>query len=591
MYSLKEQIDADIKYYQSRYMYYPNMKKDEWAFNFWVLYNFFTEDESVIGDKIIDYHDLGIDCYEIYEDTNDIYLIQNKYYAEGNMISTDYIKNDFLIRGITALENGTYTHCKELQDYFTKNKNKQDFHVYLHLYVTNNDRNTNAEAEIKKWNCKHPKYQAQIFYLDDMKEKYFNEEVKKERDWETRIVTVNKGTILNINSNDYKLHNVVDARYVFTPVKSLFEIYKKARQDRYPIFDENIREYLGNKGVNKGIYTTLMDPKERCNFFYYNNGITIICDSMGKIETGNVGPGLSASFKIKNPQIVNGCQTVNSIYQALNNIPDDELQQTFADTFVMVKVLHVDNRDTDQKDLYKNIVRYNNSQNNIDEKTFVGNTSTFNKIQKAFMERGFLVTIKQSDKNTFTERYGKKTAEALQFQQLSDDLLNHFGIDTTNKLKTIMIDLSKLLQVVLAFVSGGQAAYNKKSSVLKYGTAEYNAVTHFIQNNTTDTILYLYLLFLRLEQARNASADGRTPIVYYALDIFGRYRCNKDSANILSQLDTPDKIDKFVELASKLTKYYLKQKQKIDENMDYNHLIKIAVDYSALDDFYELFTE
>lgn len=154
-----------------------------------------------------------------------------------------------------------------------------------------------------------------------------------------------------------------------------------------------------------------------------------------------------------------------------------------------------------------------------------------------------------------------------------------------------MIDLSKLLQVVLAFVSGGQAAYNKKSSVLKYGTAEYNAVTNFIQNNTTDTILYLYLLFLRLEQARNASTDGRTPIVYYALDIFARYRCDKDSANILSRLDTSNQIDKFVELASKLTKYYLKQKQKMDENMDYNHLIKVAIDYNALDDFYEIFAE
>ena len=29
-----------------------------------------------------------------------------------------------------------------------------------------------------------------------------------------------------------------------------------------------------------------MNPAERCNFFYYNNGITIICDSMEKVETG-----------------------------------------------------------------------------------------------------------------------------------------------------------------------------------------------------------------------------------------------------------------------------------------------------------------
>ena len=46
------------------------------------------------------------------------------------------------------------------------------------------------------------------------------------------------------------------------------------------IDDENIREYLGsNGGVNKKIVDTLRDPLERNNFFFYNNGITIIADN------------------------------------------------------------------------------------------------------------------------------------------------------------------------------------------------------------------------------------------------------------------------------------------------------------------------
>ncbi len=108
MNSFKEQIDEDIREYQDNYKYIENIEKDEWAFNYWVLDKLFYEDEELIEDKIIDYHDMGVDAYEIYEDTEDIYLIQNKYYSENTKLTAEYVKNDFLLRAITALENGTY---------------------------------------------------------------------------------------------------------------------------------------------------------------------------------------------------------------------------------------------------------------------------------------------------------------------------------------------------------------------------------------------------------------------------------------------------------------------------------------------------
>ncbi len=37
-----------------------------------------------------------------------------------------------------------------------------------------------------------------------------------------------------------------------------------------------------------------------------------------------------------------------------------------------------------KKKLYENIVRYNNSQNSIDEKNFVANNNTFNRLKKRF---------------------------------------------------------------------------------------------------------------------------------------------------------------------------------------------------------------
>ncbi|MBR3694037.1 MAG: hypothetical protein IKL88_05880, partial [Erysipelotrichales bacterium] len=96
MSNFRKQIEEDIKEYQMNYPQISNIQKDEWAFNYWVLDKLFYEEDELIEEKIIDYHDMGIDAYEIYEDTKDIYLIQNKYYSDNTSISAEYIKNDFL---------------------------------------------------------------------------------------------------------------------------------------------------------------------------------------------------------------------------------------------------------------------------------------------------------------------------------------------------------------------------------------------------------------------------------------------------------------------------------------------------------------
>lgn len=314
MSDFKKQIEEDIREYQENYKYISNIQKDEWAFNYWVLDKLFYEDEELVEEKIVDYHDLGIDAYEIYEDTKDIFLIQNKYYGETTAITAEYVKNDFLLRAITALENGTYKKSDELQGAFSKYKDSADFTVYLQLFVTNNIHNREADEYVKKFNVSHPKYIAKIFYLDDIEERYYGETQQVKKNISVKVESVNKGTILNINTEGYKLENVIDARYVLTPIVSVYRLYRDSIEKGYPIFDKNIREYLGNKGVNKSIYQTLLDEEDRKNFFYYNNGITVICDRMTKIVTQPSDYNMNAAFTIDNPQIVNGCQTVNSIY-------------------------------------------------------------------------------------------------------------------------------------------------------------------------------------------------------------------------------------------------------------------------------------
>lgn len=581
MSDFKKQIEEDIREYQNTFPYITNINKEEWAFNYWVLDKLFYEDEELIEEKIIDYHDMGIDAYEIYEDTKDIFLIQNKYYSESTTITAEYVKNDFLLKGITALENGTYKKSEELQNAFTKYKNHSDFAVYLQLFVTNNKHCKEADEYVKKFNVEHPKYHAKIYYLQDIEERYYGEAQQIKKNISVKVESINKGTILNINTDDYKLENVIDARYVLTPVVSVYRLYRDSIEKSYPIFDKNIREYLGNKGVNKNIYATLLDREERKNFFYYNNGITVICDKMSKINTQPSAYNMSAVFNIENPQIVNGCQTVNSIYEALKNIDPSMLEREYKDTFVMLKILEIDRENLEEDILYKNIVKFNNSQNSIDEKTFVANTDIFLRLQKEFEEKGFLLLIKQSDKNKFSNKYKVLT----KLKASNDERIKRFGVDEMKKVSDVFIPLEKFLQVINAFVSGGYTAYVKKSNMLKFGSEQYNTAIDFIKDGetTTDVLLDLYLLYKRAEQTKKEKDDNRAPIPYYLIDGFAKYECQgRKIQNIRENLNTREKIDRVIKLYTAVTKAYAKEYVK-RYDIDYNKMIKRTLEYDILD--------
>lgn len=576
----RTQIREDIKEYQLRYPNISNIEKDEWAFNYWILDKFFYEDEELIEDKIIDYNDMGVDAYEIYEDTKELYLIQNKYYNDSSKLSAEYVKNDFLLRPITALENGTYRKSAEVQDFFSKYKNHDDFTVYLQIYVTNNNRCEDAEEYAKKFNTEHPKYLTSIFYLDDIKEKYYGDTKQNKQNIEVQIHSVNKGTILNINTDDYKLENVLDAKYVFTPVSSIFRLYRDSIEKNYPIFDMNIREYLGNKGVNKKIYETLLDPEDRKNFFYYNNGITMICDKMSSVETRSFGNNINAVFNVKNPQIVNGCQTVNSIYEALKNVDPRELEQNYKDTFVMLKILQINRENEYEEILYKNIVTYNNSQNSIDEKTFVANNSTFNRLKTEFESKGFLLLIKQSDKNSYSTQYKNAT----KLKEKNHERLEKFGLTSLNKVRDFFVPLEKLLQVVIAFALGGYDAYTKKSNLLKDTTKQYQTAIDFIKDDsiTTDSLIDLYLLYKKADLCKSNSEENRFPIPYYLIDGFAKYECNERISNQISkQLSDHQSIENIIKLYTAVTKAYTRDINETDI-IDYNKMIKQPVNYKSL---------
>lgn len=314
-----------------------------------------------------------------------------------------------------------------------------------------------------------------------------------------------------------------------------------------------------------------MDKNERSNFFYYNNGITIICDKIGTTVTKNTDlPNADATIEIYDPQIVNGCQTVNSIYEAL------KLYDEFADTFVMLKILEIDKDDENEKDLYNNIVRYTNSQNSIDDKTFTANNDIFKRLQSEFEARGFLLLIKQSDKNSFKEKH--KVITPLKVK--NTDRLARFGLPAMKKVDDCFIPLDKMLQVFISFMNGGQDAFVKKNKILKSDSSLFEIAIDFCKSVTTDTLLDLFLLYKRAEIEKKSSGDKRTPIPYYLIDAFAKYECQERKKELISiELSDSAKISKLIKLYTMVCSMYATR-----YGTDYNNMIKREIDYNMLQD-------
>lgn len=73
---------------------------------------------------------------------------------------------------------------------------------------------------------------------------------------------------------------------------------------RKSLFNDNVRDFQGTNAINSEIASTIVNNPDE--FILLNNGITIVCSKF--IQTNR-------NVRLDNPQIVNGCQTCNVLYQ------------------------------------------------------------------------------------------------------------------------------------------------------------------------------------------------------------------------------------------------------------------------------------
>lgn len=154
------------------------------------------------------------------------------------------------------------------------------------------------------------------------------------------------------------------------------------------LFARNIRGFLGeNTPVNRGMRSTLKSEAER--FFYYNNGITIICDKAIKEEYKG-----KHVLRVSNPQIINGLQTTRMLSAEIGKA---------GKASVLIKVIQVP-RDVEGggeefDSLVSRIVAGTNWQNAIRPPDLMSNDRKQIEIEREFRKYRYLYLRKKQSKS------------------------------------------------------------------------------------------------------------------------------------------------------------------------------------------------
>jgi hypothetical protein len=159
------------------------------------------------------------------------------------------------------------------------------------------------------------------------------------------------------------------------------------------LFAKNIRGWLGsNTDINESIAETI--KKEPYNFWYYNNGITIVCDDAKREAKGG-----QDAIIIEGAQIINGQQTTRTLCNS-----DSQ------DTNVLVKIIKIPREfenNGEYDELVNSIVRSTNWQNSISPSDLVSNDYIQVYLEREFRKCGYQYIRKKMSKTEARTLYGQ----------------------------------------------------------------------------------------------------------------------------------------------------------------------------------------
>ncbi len=238
-----------------------------------------------------------------------------------------------------------------------------------------------------------------------------------------------KQCALNINftENDKDAHILkfkAKDKKTFVVILTGDELVKLREKHRHQLFDKNVRTFLGKNKINSKIIDCAVNTPGI--FYCFNNGISITCNRCKETVTNK-------KLILEYPQIINGAQTVNSLYEAYNRLftknkaaygSKIEAEKQTIEHFKQIKVLCriVENNDID---FARNLTISANSQNDVKIYDFYANEPIQEELQKKFADYSYFYERKRGERR-YMESKGKPQND---FLGKNKDYFKHWNVN------------------------------------------------------------------------------------------------------------------------------------------------------------------
>lgn len=330
-----------------------NEKQVSRAFSAFVLQKLFNLDVVTAAQAVVDdYDDHGIDAIYYHEVEKTFYLVQSKLKATDQFVLGEA---QSFISGLELLLDKEFERFNQnFQSVLPAVENALDECDQIQLVVAYAGSGVTIQAQ----NELKLKLRMLIGSSDDRLQADYQEFgpdlIEQALRDEQSVNTVNEKIGI------YKCSTIQEPRKAVFGLAKLQDLIVLHQRHGRSLYEKNIRYFIGGgrRGVSAAIKETLSNEPQ--NFFYLNNGITLV----GKhVETKSVIKGHKGSknVNVRGLSVVNGAQTIASAAQFLEQHPGVDISEAK----VMVTVINTGN-DT----FHKQVTKARNLQNPVDLSNF-----------------------------------------------------------------------------------------------------------------------------------------------------------------------------------------------------------------------------
>lgn len=314
--------------------------------------------------------DLGVDF--IYRDNETVLILQTKYLAEGKPVSQAEIQHFQTI--FNRITDARFKQNSKLADALSEIDIEHDRFILKFITLGDIVGQAKQQAELSPDlpegladRCEFQFFDSSLLTDELRNAKSLSAGIPGDSELVAAGKRGRRSPIIELE------HEEFPSCVIVVEAPQLIQLYQRYRD---ALFTLNIRNYLGNTATNKLLMQTL--KQEPGHFFYYNNGISCLAETIQVEGDRVIATGL---------QVINGAQTIRSLAKASKGLKGIASTK---DVLLLVRITSAATQYGAEGRFRDQIVRFNNTQNTIKASDFRSNDPIHTDIKRRFSEHRWM---------------------------------------------------------------------------------------------------------------------------------------------------------------------------------------------------------